>query len=285
MDMQASEEGSDDDDDDDDDEAGGAKRAVAKAKAATMSADKSRIAIKRKFKATLRANVGDEEGSGSDGDGGDEGNDPSYDPFEEEKEEDEKGVVIARKVKKDGSPDKRVKSDEDRKTRRRNMRPDDLEGREVTVSPQGKPTRKRVNWTFDEEQSLIEGIKVYRTEFARILEDPRFRVMLSRRTNVDLKDKYRTMRKRGTVKDMGDRPEGWRKEMGRAYAGSKKTKKRVGDKEEEEEEEKKLAGLLHRLHAYTVININNNKDIWLAHHGPPFAAQPLLPEPSVVLLV
>jgi hypothetical protein len=44
------------------------------------------------------------------------------------------------------------------------------------------------------------------------------------------------MRKRGTVKDMGDRPEGWRKEMGRAYAGSKKAKKRGGDEEEEEEE-------------------------------------------------
>ena len=41
------------------------------------------------------------------------------------------------------------------------------------------------------------------------------------RTNVDLKDKYRTLRKNGTI-DLGDREDGWRKDAGRKYSAVNK---------------------------------------------------------------
>lgn len=56
-------------------------------------------------------------------------------------------------------------------------------------------SRKRLPWSKEEIIALKDGLRVYdknhRNRFAAILQDPRFGPTLARRTNVDLKDKYR----------------------------------------------------------------------------------------------
>ena len=205
---------------------------IVQAKGALSAADGTRIASKkRNFKNTLKENAGDDDGDESRDS---EVNDPTNDPVED-RDSDVEAVTIRRKKTKSDEGvvkkvDGRVKSEEERKTRKRNPCPSDREllGKK---SPNGNPSRKRINWTFDEEQSLIEGLKVHGTEYAEILNDPRFGASLSRRTNVDLKDKYRILRKNGAI-DLGDREPDWRKKKGRAYAIARSSSK--GDNENDE---------------------------------------------------
>ena len=62
----------------------------------------------------------------------------------------------------------------------------------------GRGRRPRNQWEKSEEEALREGVREYGTgAWKRILTDPRFAKRLSRRKNVDLKDKWRVINGRG----------------------------------------------------------------------------------------
>lgn len=58
-------------------------------------------------------------------------------------------------------------------------------------------TRKRVKFTLEEELAIVNGVSRYATNWASILADPEFREILARRTQSDIKDKFRNLAKSG----------------------------------------------------------------------------------------
>ena len=93
-------------------------------------------------------------------------------------------------------------------------------GRQVSKSPDGTVRRKAKKWTFEEEETLIEAVKIHGADWAEILKDARFMDLLAVRSNVDLKDKYRNMVKSGKADALPARPKGFHSEMGSKYGGS-----------------------------------------------------------------
>ena len=57
--------------------------------------------------------------------------------------------------------------------------------------------RKRVKFTFEEEEAIIEGYVKYGSAWGDIKKDPKLRDILKMRTDVDIKDKYRNLAKKG----------------------------------------------------------------------------------------
>lgn len=56
----------------------------------------------------------------------------------------------------------------------------------------------RTAWTLDEEGAFIAGVKKHgKGNWSSILDDREFSSTLSKRTNINLKDKYRNMEKKG----------------------------------------------------------------------------------------
>jgi hypothetical protein len=161
--------------------------------------------VRKKHKGTVQANAGEDD---------------SEEELQKPSSSRKRGRPPATGGSTSSSPEKNL---EDRrckagaKSRKINM--DALEGREVsdTKTPLNRDMRKRVKWTFDEETALADGVRRYATEWARIKTDPEFSTVLKIRTNVDLKDKYRLMVKKGTIDDVGSRPAGWRSNKGVEY--------------------------------------------------------------------
>ena len=91
--------------------------------------------------------------------------------------------------------------------------------RETVRSPDGAKHRKKLRWSLMRKKPLSRELKIHGADWAEILIDAKFKDLLSRRNNVDLKDKWRNMIKSGKVEKLPDRPEDFRVEIGARYGG------------------------------------------------------------------
>ena len=67
-----------------------------------------------------------------------------------------------------------------------------------SVAAKPREKGKRINWTAEEDEALVGGLKKYRTTaWAKILKDHQFASALALRRNTDLKDRYVILKKKG----------------------------------------------------------------------------------------